>query len=217
MSEQSNKPSPQPARAASQNTSASEPRKPRPEGQTRAPMTQTRDGELQTDHAGSAEQRGPRRAPAPRSEAGQRPAQNGAKPSRPQGERPPREEARTPPFRNPIPPIAFPEELPVSSRRAEIAKAVSENQVVIVSGETGSGKTTQLPKICLELGRGQAGRQTAPSGAHDDDVDVGRGGHRAAASGMVESRSRISAVVATSAYFCDMSKRFASCTTGLRS
>jgi ATP-dependent helicase HrpA len=120
-------------------------------------MTQTRDGELQTKHAGSAEQRGPRRAPAPRSEAGQRPAQNGAKPQRAQGERPAREEARTPPFRNPIPPITFPEELPVSSRRAEIAKAVSENQVVIVSGETGSGKTTQLPKICLELGRGQAG------------------------------------------------------------
>ncbi|WP_460826759.1 ATP-dependent RNA helicase HrpA, partial [Massilia terrae] len=61
------------------------------------------------------------------------------------------------PFRNPLPPIVFPEELPVSSRRAEIAKAVQENQVVIVSGETGSGKTTQLPKICLELGRGSKG------------------------------------------------------------
>lgn len=59
--------------------------------------------------------------------------------------------------RNPLPEITYPEELPVSGRRAEIAKALQENQVIIVCGETGSGKTTQLPKICLELGRGQAG------------------------------------------------------------
>jgi ATP-dependent helicase HrpA len=51
--------------------------------------------------------------------------------------------------------ISYPEELPVSQRREEIARAISENQVVIVAGETGSGKTTQLPKICLELGRGR--------------------------------------------------------------
>ncbi|QNB01524.1 ATP-dependent RNA helicase HrpA [Massilia sp. Se16.2.3] len=51
--------------------------------------------------------------------------------------------------------MTYPEDLPVSGRRAEIAKALMENQVVIVSGETGSGKTTQLPKICLELGRGE--------------------------------------------------------------
>ncbi|WP_248321828.1 MULTISPECIES: ATP-dependent RNA helicase HrpA [unclassified Caballeronia] len=55
---------------------------------------------------------------------------------------------------NPIPPITFPEALPVSGRREEIARAIESNQVVIVSGETGSGKTTQLPKICLALGRG---------------------------------------------------------------
>jgi len=55
---------------------------------------------------------------------------------------------------NPIPPITFPEALPVSGRREEIARAIEANQVVIVSGETGSGKTTQLPKICLSLGRG---------------------------------------------------------------
>lgn len=55
---------------------------------------------------------------------------------------------------NPIPPITFPEALPVSGRREEIARAIEANQVVIVSGETGSGKTTQLPKICLALGRG---------------------------------------------------------------
>ncbi len=57
--------------------------------------------------------------------------------------------------------ITFPEELPVSARRQEIAQAIHNHQVVIVCGETGSGKTTQLPKICLELGRGipQAGRK----------------------------------------------------------
>ncbi|MBI1892348.1 MAG: ATP-dependent RNA helicase HrpA [Burkholderiales bacterium] len=59
--------------------------------------------------------------------------------------------------RNPLPTITFPEELPVSGRRAEIAEALRVHQVIIVSGETGSGKTTQLPKICLELGRGQKG------------------------------------------------------------
>lgn len=51
--------------------------------------------------------------------------------------------------------ISYPEELPVSARRQEIAAAIKHNQVVVVSGETGSGKTTQLPKICLELGRGR--------------------------------------------------------------
>ncbi len=60
-------------------------------------------------------------------------------------------------FRNPLPPITYPEDLPVSGRRGEIAEALQKHQVVIVSGETGSGKTTQLPKICLELGRGQKG------------------------------------------------------------
>jgi ATP-dependent helicase HrpA len=52
------------------------------------------------------------------------------------------------------PPIAYPEDLPVSARRDEISAAIQAHQVVIVCGETGSGKTTQLPKICLELGRG---------------------------------------------------------------
>ena len=56
-----------------------------------------------------------------------------------------------------LPKPAFPEELPVSAKRNEIAAAVARHQVVIVCGETGSGKTTQLPKICLELGRGAAG------------------------------------------------------------
>ena len=55
-----------------------------------------------------------------------------------------------------IPVIEFPD-LPVSARRDEIARAIRDHQVVIVSGETGSGKTTQLPKICMQLGRGVAG------------------------------------------------------------
>ena len=54
----------------------------------------------------------------------------------------------------PVPPINYPESLPVSTRRDEIARAISEHPVVIVCGETGSGKTTQLPKIALQLGRG---------------------------------------------------------------
>ena len=55
------------------------------------------------------------------------------------------------------PAIAYDDELPVSAKRGEIAEAIQKNQVVIVCGETGSGKTTQLPKICLELGRGANG------------------------------------------------------------
>ncbi|MEQ9107427.1 MAG: ATP-dependent RNA helicase HrpA [Limnobacter sp.] len=57
-----------------------------------------------------------------------------------------------------LPEIRYPEELPVSQRRAEIKQLIATNQVVIVCGETGSGKTTQLPKMCLELGRGLGGQ-----------------------------------------------------------
>src|SRR6478609_7360255 len=56
-----------------------------------------------------------------------------------------------------IPRLNYPPELPVSQRRDEIARAIRDNQVVIVAGATGSGKTTQLPKICLELGRESIG------------------------------------------------------------
>jgi len=59
------------------------------------------------------------------------------------------------PVANPVPPITFPESLPVSARRDEIARALEQHQVVIVSGETGSGKTTQLPKLALAMGRGR--------------------------------------------------------------
>ncbi|WP_445402828.1 ATP-dependent RNA helicase HrpA [Streptomyces sp. LE64] len=56
-----------------------------------------------------------------------------------------------------VPAIDYPEELPVSQKKDEILAAVRDHQVVIVAGETGSGKTTQIPKICLELGRGVRG------------------------------------------------------------
>ncbi len=55
-----------------------------------------------------------------------------------------------------VPPISYPD-LPVSERRHDIAAAIREHQVVVVAGETGSGKTTQLPKICLDVGRGIRG------------------------------------------------------------
>ena len=53
--------------------------------------------------------------------------------------------------------ITYPEELPVSERRDDIMNAIRDNQVVIIAGETGSGKTTQIPKMCLELGLGEKG------------------------------------------------------------
>ena len=83
-----------------------------------------------------------------------------------------------------VPKIAYPD-LPVSARRDEIARAIRDNQVVVVAGETGSGKTTQLPKICLELGRGTsamightqprriAARAVADRLAHELGVDLG--------------------------------------------
>jgi ATP-dependent helicase HrpA len=57
-----------------------------------------------------------------------------------------------------VPAVTYPEALPVSARRDDIAAALRDSQVVVVAGETGSGKTTQLPKIALELGRGIRGR-----------------------------------------------------------
>ncbi len=60
--------------------------------------------------------------------------------------------------RDSVPAISYPAELPVSQRKDEIAAAIRDHQVLIVAGETGSGKTTQIPKICLELGRGVTGQ-----------------------------------------------------------
>ncbi|MGI5120714.1 ATP-dependent RNA helicase HrpA [Marinactinospora thermotolerans] len=59
--------------------------------------------------------------------------------------------------RSSVPAITYPAALPVSQKKDEIAEAIRDHQVVIVAGETGSGKTTQLPKICMELGRGVYG------------------------------------------------------------
>ncbi|WP_432487125.1 ATP-dependent RNA helicase HrpA [Kineococcus sp. SYSU DK018] len=57
-----------------------------------------------------------------------------------------------------VPALHYPAELPVSQEKDRIARALREHQVVVVAGETGSGKTTQLPKVCLEIGRGVRGR-----------------------------------------------------------
>ncbi|WP_265920668.1 ATP-dependent RNA helicase HrpA [Cupriavidus nantongensis] len=102
-----------------------------------SPQSRPAPGPARPQQAGPARPAGAR----PAAEGGQRP---------PRGARPP----RPPRPVNPLPPITFPEALPVSARRDEIAAALLANQVVIVSGETGSGKTTQLPKICLSIGRG---------------------------------------------------------------
>ncbi|MFF5014016.1 ATP-dependent RNA helicase HrpA [Streptomyces sp. NPDC001165] len=66
-------------------------------------------------------------------------------------------EARMDERRSRVPAVTYPEQLPVSQRKDQIAEAIRDHQVVIVAGETGSGKTTQIPKICMELGRGVRG------------------------------------------------------------
>lgn len=66
-------------------------------------------------------------------------------------------EARMAERRTRVPAVTYPEQLPVSQKKTDIADAIRDHQVVIVAGETGSGKTTQIPKICLELGRGVRG------------------------------------------------------------
>lgn len=68
-----------------------------------------------------------------------------------------RAELRVADRRAAVPAVTYPEELPVSQKKDDILAAVRDHQVVIVAGETGSGKTTQIPKICLELGRGVKG------------------------------------------------------------
>ncbi|WP_233881278.1 ATP-dependent RNA helicase HrpA [Paraburkholderia flagellata] len=130
--------------AASDNSSRKPPRNPPPQQKSaqhqpqRAPRP-----EAARERDQAAEQRAAR--------AGNETAE--ANDRKPRSERPARApRANVEP--NKVPPITFPEALPVSGRRDEIARAIAQNQVVIVSGETGSGKTTQLPKIALALGRG---------------------------------------------------------------
>jgi len=106
--------------------------------------------------AGAPEGRAPARGDGRRPKPVDAAAPAGPRPPRPPREGRPRAEAAARPRRvaTPLPPLTFPEALPVSARREEIAQALRDHQVVIVSGETGSGKTTQLPKICLSIGRG---------------------------------------------------------------
>ncbi|MEO0318522.1 MAG: ATP-dependent helicase HrpA, partial [Pseudomonadota bacterium] len=98
---------------------------------------------------------GQRRDPGQGQRATQPPARQPGPP--PGSKRNPERDPTPDATRHPLPAVSFPPELPVSSRRDEIAQALLAHQVVIVSGETGSGKTTQLPKICLSIGRGQKG------------------------------------------------------------
>ena len=80
-----------------------------------------------------------------------------ARPARPATTVPHTPRPKSIPVRHPLPVISFPDELPVSGMRQDIMTALQRHQVIIVCGETGSGKTTQLPKICLSLGRGELG------------------------------------------------------------
>ncbi|BCQ60169.1 hypothetical protein PBOI14_19190 [Pseudomonas sp. Boi14] len=68
--------------------------------------------------------------------------------------------------RQSVPQIRYDDSLPIAAKRDEIKEALLKHQVLIIAGETGSGKTTQLPKICLEIGRGQHGLigHTQPGG-----------------------------------------------------
>lgn len=61
-------------------------------------------------------------------------------------------------IRKTLPVVKYPEDLPISQRREDLLKAIRENQVVVIAGETGSGKTTQLPKMCLDAGLGVCGK-----------------------------------------------------------
>ncbi|WP_148572143.1 ATP-dependent RNA helicase HrpA [Nocardioides caldifontis] len=88
---------------------------------------------------------------APRRNRGRRRGRDGRERSR---ALPPEEVARRASL---VPELTYPEELPVAARREEIVEAIRRHQVVVVAGETGSGKTTQLPKMCLEAGRGISG------------------------------------------------------------
>ncbi|WP_371875559.1 ATP-dependent RNA helicase HrpA [Duganella aceris] len=153
MSEASNKPKPAQTRPPQAKTAQPA------QAQRRAPRTEAGSVPVRGQTPGSA-LRGGARAPRPDGEGGSlaqppRAPRGDARPRLTPEELAAREAERN--FRNPLPPITYPEDLPVSGRRHEIAEALMNNQVIIVSGETGSGKTTQLPKICLELGRGQKG------------------------------------------------------------
>lgn len=121
--------------------------------------------------SGASEKRGEKRRETRRSDLRPQSAPGAERPRRADSSRIPQKprssqaerQARAPRLswaerRNPVPPFELAPGLPVSERADEIVKAIRENQVVIVCGETGSGKTTQLPKIALMAGRGETGR-----------------------------------------------------------
>ncbi|USX15924.1 ATP-dependent RNA helicase HrpA [Oxalobacteraceae bacterium OTU3CAMAD1] len=147
MSEASNKPK---TAANSSSSTLGQPRRPQ-NAQSRAPQAQGQQARNPRGEPRAKAGSDPVRGQTPGS--GVRVGQRAPKPRLTPEEQAARAAERA--FRNPLPPITFPEDLPVSGRRHEIAEALQKHQVIIVSGETGSGKTTQLPKICLELGRGQ--------------------------------------------------------------
>jgi len=127
-----------------------------PEGDRQRPQ--------ESDDGPSPEQRSDESTGAERPDRGRRNKErsdDGERDSRPRGRRRggfrPYTEEQLAARRAALPRITYPEQLPVSARREEIADAIRDHQVVIVAGETGSGKTTQIPKICLELGRGITG------------------------------------------------------------
>ena len=134
-------------------TPSSEPNERGPRSHNAGRRADGRDGGRRRGHKGrgQAGQEGRGRASRDnRGREGRRPQREHARPFKPFTPEQLAERAAA------IPVISYPD-LPVSARRDEIARAIRDHQVVIVSGETGSGKTTQLPKICMQLGRGVAG------------------------------------------------------------
>ena len=77
-----------------------------------------------------------------------------------------------------VPEVSYPPQLPVSARRDDLLAAIQDHQVVVVAGETGSGKTTQLPKLCLELGRGVRGADRPHPAATACGAHCGASGSR---------------------------------------
>ena len=163
-------------------TPSSEPNERGPRSHNAGRRADGRDGGRRRGHKGrgQAGQEGRGRASRDnRGREGRRPQREHARPFKPFTPEQLAERAAA------IPVISFPD-LPVSARRDEIARAIRDHQVVIVSGETGSGKTTQLPKICMQLGRGVAGmightqprrlaaRSVADRIAHELGQTVGR-------------------------------------------
>ncbi|WP_051366012.1 ATP-dependent RNA helicase HrpA [Hamadaea tsunoensis] len=144
----SRRPGPQPAASAAENATGEAAAAPVAESTSRA--------DKPTGDQAPATERGPNRTRPQRDGRGSRDGRN-QRPERKQNtgrERRRRTPEQLEARRARVPKITYPEELPVSQRRDEILAAIRDNQVVILAGETGSGKTTQIPKICLELGRG---------------------------------------------------------------